>query len=52
MVWDVFVQAGKTGMGCFVWGVKKWHGVFCPRTFCPAAVVMASILPFNTIYRE
>ena len=23
-------------MGCFVWGVKKWHGMFCPGMFCPA----------------
>ena len=23
-------------MGFFVRGVKKWHGMFCPRMFCPA----------------
>ena len=23
-------------MGCFVRGVKKWHGMFCPGMFCPA----------------
>ena len=22
-------------MGCFVRGVKKWHGMFCPGMFCP-----------------
>ena len=25
-------------MGCFVRGVKKWHGMFCPGMFCPAPV--------------
>ena len=27
--WQIFV-------GCFVWGVKKWHVMFCPGMFCPA----------------
>ena len=22
-------------MGCYVRGVKKWHGMFCPGMFCP-----------------
>ena len=28
-------------MGCFVRGVKKWHGMFCPGMFCPAPVKTA-----------
>ena len=27
-------------MGCFVRGVKKWHGMFCLGMFCPAPQVV------------
>ena len=26
---------GTESLGCFVQGVKKWHGMFCPGMFCP-----------------
>ena len=29
-------------MGCFVRGVKKWHGMFCPGMFCPAPILVLS----------
>ena len=42
-----YVRGDKNSMGCFVRGgkslwdvlsgvLKKWHGMFCPRMFCPA----------------
>ena len=33
-------------MGCFVRGVKKWHGMFCPGMFCPAPQPHASTRTF------
>ena len=30
-------------MGCFVRGVKKWHGMFCPGMFCPAPLLKVRI---------
>ena len=30
--WQIF-------LGCFVRGVKKWHGMFCPGMFCPAPLI-------------
>ena len=45
MAWDVLSGVTKTAWdfcpgwqidaGCFVRGVKKWHGMFCPKMFCP-----------------
>ena len=32
-------------MGCFVRGVKKWHGMFCPGMFCPAPQLDFSLVP-------
>ena len=29
-------------MGCFVKGVKKWHGMFCPGMFCLAPIRSSS----------
>ena len=46
MVWDVlsgvttqhgmFCPGWQIFVGCFVRGVKKWHGMFRPSMFCPA----------------
>ena len=44
MAWDVMSGVTKTAwdagwqivVGCFVRGVKKWHGMFCPGMFCLA----------------
>ena len=33
--WDVLSRVTKTAWDGFVRGVKKWHGMFCPRMFCP-----------------
>ena len=47
--WDVMSGVTKTAwdvltgwqifVGCFVRGVKKWHGMFCPGMFCPAPIL-------------
>ena len=31
----MFCPGRQIDAGCFVWGVKKWHGMFCPGMFCP-----------------
>ena len=31
-------------MGCFVPGVKKWHGMFSPEMFCPAPAKFVWVL--------
>ena len=51
MAWDVMSGVTKTAwdvlsgvaneifVGCFVRGVKKWHGMFCHGMFCPAPML-------------
>ena len=34
--------------GCFVQGVKKWHGMFCPGMFCPT---FAPVIKQPMMYR-
>ena len=31
----MFCPGRQIDAGCFVRGVKKWHGMFCPGMFCP-----------------
>ena len=59
MAWDVLSGGGGGGdknskgifstgwridVECFVWDVKKWHGVFCPGMFCPTFAVLLWLL--------
>ena len=48
--WDV-LSGWQIFVGCFVWGVKKWHGMFCPGMFCPAPIVatLTSLLTMDLI---
>ena len=34
--WELFCPGWQILVGCFVRGVIKWHGMFCPGMFCPA----------------
>ena len=39
---DKNCMAWQIDAGCFVRGVKKWHGMFCPGMFCPTFVLTES----------
>ena len=34
--WDVMSGVTKTAWDVLSGVLKKWHGMFCPRMFCPA----------------
>ena len=62
--WDVLSRVTKTAwdvlsgwqidVGCFVRGVKKWHGMFCPGMFCPTffRLLYTCIIIELTVYWE